>query len=110
MSECEYDELVACPTCGFVERVEEGDEDRHKQPCPGERCRFALMAVRTEVWDDGDREIDLRWNAGEGPQLYMDDAITALTKVSEFLAAEEAEEERIEAQLDAIRRERQESN
>ena len=108
MSEQEW--FVVCPTCGYIERVEDEfvDNPPHEQPCPGERCGFALMLVGIEVCDDGEREVSLRWNVGEGAQLYLDDASKALDRVDEFLETEEAEEERIEGALDTIRRERQE--
>lgn len=101
----EVDQFVVCPTCRYIERVEADDEDQHKQPCP--QCGYALMQVRYEEWDEGDREVSTRWNVGEGAQLYLDDVIKALTRVDEFVAVEEAEERRIENELDAMRRERQ---
>jgi hypothetical protein len=108
MSECEHDELVVRPTRGGIDRVDEGDEVAHKQTCPGERCGFALMLVRIEICDEGDRDLTIRWRVGEGAPSYMEDASKAVTVVNEF--AEEEQEERIEPQLDTIRRERQESN
>jgi len=105
VSECDWDHFAVCPTCRHIERLDEADEDGHLQPCPG--CGFTLMLVRYEVWDEGDREVTIRWNAGEGAQLYLDDAEKAVARVDEFVATEEAEEERIDTALDVIRRERQ---
>jgi hypothetical protein len=110
MSDSEYDEFVVCPTCGYIKRPDEGVEDAHLQPCPGERCGFALMLVCMEWCEDGDCEVSARWNAGEGAQLYLEDLQKALRHVTEFVRNEEAEGERIESSLDAIRRERQEQS
>jgi hypothetical protein len=106
MADFEYDLFVVCPTCRRIERPgDHEEEDAHLQPCPG--CGFALMQVRYEVWDEGDREVSICWNAGEGAQLYLDDAEKAIACVDEFVADEEAEDDRVEDALDTIRCERQ---
>lgn len=103
----EQDWFVVCPTCRHIERVEDefADHPPHEQPCPS--CGFALMLVGIEVSDDDEREVTLRWNVGEGAQLYLDDASKAVSRVEEYVEDEEAEDERIEGALDTIRRERQ---
>ena len=105
MTEQEW--FVVCPTCRHVERVEDEfvDNPPHEQPC--EACGWALMLVGIEISDDDEREVSLAWNVGEGAQLYLDDAAKAIDRLDEFLAVEEAEDDRIESALDDMRRERQ---
>jgi hypothetical protein len=103
MSEFDWDMFVVCPTCRHIERVDGEDEDAHKQPCPTPDCGWPLMLVRFEVWDEGDVEVTARWTQGEGARLFLDDAEKALARVEE-----EAEDDRIDDAMTAMRRERQE--
>ncbi len=104
MSGWDWDSLVACPTCRHVFCPPDEDEEAHNQPCP--ECGWTLVLVSVEVWDDGDHRVSVRWNKGEGAPLYMEDAAKAIVLAEEFWNKEEAEEERIEDALTAMRRER----
>ncbi|MBS0550726.1 MAG: hypothetical protein JSR24_23465 [Proteobacteria bacterium] len=102
MSEPDWDAVIACPTCRHTFR--DDDEDGHLQPCP--KCGYTLMLVTVEMEDDGDHQITVRWNRGEGAPLFMDDAAKVIGLAEEFWNVEEAEEERIEDALTEMRRER----
>jgi predicted nucleic acid-binding Zn-ribbon protein len=101
----DWDALVACPTCGHVFRPDEDDEDAHLQPCPN--CGWTLMLVSVEIWDDGDHQVSVRWNKGEGAPLFLEDATKAISLAEKFWDREEAEEDRIEDALTQMRHERQ---
>lgn len=100
-----WDELVVCPTCKHVARPDDDAEDAHEQPCP--RCGFTQLAIVTEERGDGSFEVRARWNPGEGAQLFLHDVSLAARLADEFIAKEDAEEERIDTAITQMRLQRQ---
>jgi hypothetical protein len=99
-----WEELVVCPTCDHVIEPDEEDEDLHLQPCL--RCGFTLIRVRLSRDEDDNAELSIRWQDGEGPQLFVADATQALTTAQKFWAKRDAEDERIDEAMNEIRLER----
>jgi hypothetical protein len=105
MSDVDVDEIVVCPTCTkHVARPDEGDEEAHLQPCSN--CGYTLILVTVVLDDDGQVQVRTDWTQGEGARLLMEDAAKAISLADDFLSQEEAEEERIDAALLDMRRER----
>lgn len=100
----EWEELVVCPTCDHIIEPDEGDEDLHLQPCL--ECGYTLTRVRLSQDDDGRVELSIRWQEGEGPQLFVADGTQALTLAQEFWARRDAEQERINDAMTEMRLER----
>jgi hypothetical protein len=102
--EPDIDRFVVCPTCRFIEVIEDDEGDRHRRPCP--ECGWTLMLVEFVI-EDGECEFSAVWDDGDGAPLYLPDLAKAITIVNEFLKETTEQDERREERLTAMRLERQ---